>query len=79
MNNKILTVIMYLLMGIGITLVLSGVGLIAFTDIYLTKGADGVMLVATLIAGGLFLLLPSKIYLTLVLMQKNDKKIKINN
>ncbi len=74
MNKKTITIIMYLLMTIGSIFVLSGIGLIVFTDIYLTKGANGVMLIAVLIAGGLFLLLPSKIYLTLVLMQRNDEK-----
>ncbi len=32
------------------------------------------MLIAILIAGGLFLLLPAKIYLALVVMQNNDEK-----
>ncbi len=74
MNKKTITIFMYLLMTIGSILVLTGIGLIVFTDIYLSKGANGVMTIAVLIAGGLFLLLPSKIYLTLVLMQRNDEK-----
>ena len=61
-------------MTIGSIFVLTGIGLIVFTDIYLSKGTNGVMTIAVLIAGGLFLLLPSKIYLTLVLMQRNDEK-----
>ncbi len=65
---------MYLLMSVGAALVLTGAGLIFFTDIYLDKGADGVLIIAATIAAGLFLLLPTKIFLTLQLMKKNDEK-----
>ena len=65
---------MYLLMSIGAILVLIGIGLVFFTDIYITKGANGVLLIAALIAIGLLLLVPSKIYLTLIFMQKSDEK-----
>jgi hypothetical protein len=65
-------------MGIGATLVLTGIGLIVFTNIYLDRGVEGVLIIATTIATGLFLLLPTKIYLTLQLMRKNDEKRKQN-
>jgi len=68
---------MYLLMIIGGSLALAGVGLIVFTDIYLDMGVNGVYIIAGLIASGLFLLLPAKIYLTLQLMKKNDEKLKL--
>lgn len=74
MNESTLRTIMYLLMSVGAALVLIGIGMIMFTNIYLDKGADGVLLIAGLIASGLFLLLPSKIFLTLQLMKKNDEK-----
>lgn len=74
-ENRIQT-IMYILMAIGDMLVITGVGLIIFTDIHLDRGVEGVLIVATTIAAGLFLLLPTKIYLTLQLMSKNDKKQK---
>ena len=74
MNESKIQIIMYLLMGIGAALVLTGVSLIVFTDIYLDKGVDGVLTIAVTIAAGLFLLLPTKIYLTLQLMRKNDEQ-----
>ena len=73
MNERKIQIIMYILMGIGATLVLTGVGLIVFTDIYLDKGVNGVLTIALTIAAGLFLLLPTKIYLTFQLMRKNDE------
>jgi hypothetical protein len=72
MNEKLLDRIMWGMMVIGGVLVLMGIGLILFTDIYL-DGVEGVVLIAGLIAAGLFFLLPSKIYLTLQLMKKNSK------
>lgn len=73
MNEKTLDRVMWVMMAIGGVLVLIGVGLILFTDIYLDKGVQGVALIAGIIATGLFFLLPSKIYLTLQLMKKRSK------
>ena len=79
MNEKQITRTIYTVMVIGATLILSGIGLIVFTDIYTAKGVGAVMLIAGLIASGLFLLLPAKIYMTLHLMQRNDEKVKEAN
>jgi len=68
-----------MMIAIGLALVLTGVGLIVFSDIYLKNGTQGVLLIAGIIGAGLFLLLPAKIYLTLQLMKKNDEKLKANN
>jgi multisubunit Na+/H+ antiporter MnhG subunit len=73
MNEKLLNRIMLTLMVVGSLFVLFGVGLILFTDIYLTWGVNGVATIAGVIALGLFLLVPSKIYLTLQLMQQKKK------
>ncbi len=73
MNEKTLRTILKIAIVIGVILVVSGVLLAVFTDAT-TKGVDGIFLVAGLIAGGLFISVPSKIYLTLVLMQLSDKK-----
>jgi hypothetical protein len=74
MNEKSLDKIMWIMMAIGGTLVITGVSLILFTDIYLDNGVEGVAIIAGVIAAGLFLLLPSKIYLTLQLMKKRGRK-----
>ncbi len=72
MKNKF-NLIVYLVMGIGVLLIIIGLGLIIFTDIYIKNGVDGVFLIAGIIGAGLFLLLPAKIILTLQLMKKNGK------
>jgi len=74
-ENKI-NFLMYVLITIGLILVIIGLGLIFFTDIYIKNGTGGVFLIAGIIGVGLFLLLPAKIYLTLQLMKNNDKKLK---
>ena len=67
--------IMTLLIVLGLVLITIGVSLIIFTDILTAKGTKGVLMVAGLIAGGLFISVPAKIYLTLQLMKLNDDKL----
>ncbi|UOG93336.1 MAG: hypothetical protein L3K52_06285 [Candidatus Thiothrix sulfatifontis] len=76
MNEKSLTRLMYTLIIVGLSLAAIGVGLVIFTDIVTGHGVQGIGLVAGLIAGGLFLSIPAKIYLTLQLMKRNDEKVK---
>ena len=59
----------------GLSLVLVGLYFAVFTDIATQKGVDGVLTIAAFIAVGLFISVPAKIYLTLLLMQHNDKKL----
>ncbi|WP_019616300.1 hypothetical protein [Psychromonas ossibalaenae] len=67
--NRVMTVCMVL----GIMLLILGVCLAVFTNISVTMGADGVLLIALIIGIGLLLLIPSKIYLTLLFFQKGSK------
>lgn len=64
---------------IGVVLILTGIYFIVFTDIAIKDGTTGIFKIAGLIAGGLFLSVPAKIYLTLQLMKYNDEKVKIAN
>jgi len=64
---------------LGITLVLVGLYLAIFTDISTTKGTDGIFTIAGFIAGGLFISVPAKIYLTLQLMKLNDEHLRAAN
>ncbi|HIO96770.1 MAG TPA: hypothetical protein EYG71_02455 [Leucothrix sp.] len=75
MTEQKLRKIMMLIIAIGLSLVAFGIYLIIFTDIVTKGGADGILKVAGLIAGGLFISVPAKIYLTLQLMKYNDEKI----
>ncbi|HMT93680.1 hypothetical protein [uncultured Thiothrix sp.] len=74
MNEKVLARLMYGLLLAGVGLVLTGVGLVVFSDIVTKQGVHGIALIAGLIAGGLFLSIPAKLYLTYQLMRHNDER-----
>lgn len=76
MKEQQLTRFMYGLIIVGLSIAAMGVGLVIFTNIVTGHGVKGIALVAGLIAGGLFLSIPAKIYLTLQLMKRNDQKVK---
>lgn len=79
MSERKLRFIMMLLIAIGLTMVSIGIYLIVFTEITITMGTDGIFTIAGLIAGGLFLSVPAKIYLTLQMMKYNDEKLRARN
>lgn len=74
MSEKVLARLMYGLMLVGVGLALTGVGLVIFTDLVTKHGVQGIALIAGLIAGGLFLSIPAKLYLTYQLMRHNDER-----
>lgn len=76
MKEQQVTRLMYGLIIVGLGISLFGVGLVIFTDIVTSQGVRGIALVAGLIAGGLFLSIPAKIYLTLQLMKRNDEQVR---
>lgn len=67
--------LMYALLIIGVVMALAGLGLAVFTDIATSKGITGVIIIVGLIAGGLLLSVPAKLYLTYQLMRMNDEKL----
>ena len=74
MNEKVLARWMYGLMFVGVGLVLTGVSLVVFSDVVTKQGVHGIALIAGLIAGGLFLSIPAKLYLTYQLMRHNVER-----
>ncbi len=64
---------------LGVILVLIGLYLAIFTNISTSKGTDGIFTIAGFIAGGLFISVPAKIYLTLQLMKLNDEMLRAKN
>ncbi|TXH66146.1 MAG: hypothetical protein E6Q85_10905 [Thiothrix sp.] len=74
MNERVLARWMYGLMLVGVGLTLTGVGLVIFSDLVTQQGVQGIALIAGLIAGGLFLSIPAKLYLTYQLMRHNDER-----
>jgi len=79
MNEKQIRLLMMGLIVAGLTLISIGIYLIIFTETVTTNGADGILKIAGLIAGGLFISVPAKIYLTLQLMKYNDEKLRAQN
>jgi hypothetical protein len=67
--KRTMTYIMFL----GLALVIVAICLAVFAKLHLTMGMQGIMIIVLTAGSGLILLLPSKIFLTLLLM-KNDKK-----
>jgi uncharacterized membrane protein len=78
MKEQKLRSLMFLIIAMGLCLVLLGIYLIVFTNTA-TQGSSGIFKIAGLIAGGLFISVPAKIYLTLQLMRANDEKVKSRN
>lgn len=78
-KGKKIRQIMMGLIAIGLSLILFGIYLIVFTEMVTTKGADGILMIAGIIASGLFISVPAKIYLTLQLMKYNDEKLRAKN
>lgn len=69
-KNK-LSKLMYFLITIGILAIGLGVGLAVLTDRVANGDIEDIMLIALLIAGGLLILVPAKIYL---FFQQTQKK-----
>lgn len=74
MSPALFRVTMYTLLIVGIGLALTGLALAAFTDIATANGISGVILIVALIAGGLLLSVPAKLFLTYQLMRMNDER-----
>ena len=78
MKQTHLNRLMSLIFIFGLLLIVSGLYLIIFTDIA-TAGVSGVLLASGLIAAGLFISVPIKLYLSFMLMKYNDEKLKRDN
>ena len=75
MTEKQLSRIMYSLIVIGLSVAGFGLSLAVFTDMVSNGGVNDILLIALLIAGGLLISVPAKIYLTFQLMRMNDQKM----
>ena len=76
MTEKKLNRIMLILIVVGLSIAAFGLGLVVFTDMVSKGNPSDIMLIALLIAGGLLISVPAKIYLTFNLMKMNDNKLK---
>jgi len=79
MSEQAIRKLMMTFIAIGLCLIATGIYFIMFTNTVTTQGADGILKIAGFIAGGLFISVPAKIYLTLQLMKYNDEKLQARN
>ncbi len=75
MTEKQLSKIMTFLIVVGLAIAGFGLSLAVFTDRVSKGSPSDIMLIALLIAGGLLISVPAKIYLTFQLMKMNDEKM----
>ncbi len=62
LTAKVINRVMTLCMILGIMLLILGICLASFTNISVTMGSDGVLLIALIIGAGLLLLILSPLY-----------------
>ncbi|CAA6811273.1 MAG: Unknown protein [uncultured Thiotrichaceae bacterium] len=74
MTESQLSKTMYALTFIGLGIAGVGLGLAVFTDRVSKGDVADIMLISLLIAGGLLISIPAKLYLTYQLMRSNDKR-----
>jgi len=73
MKEETLQRTMKIIIGIGLLLVIAAICLAAFAKLHISMGVRGVMIITATAGIGLILLLPSKLFLTLLLMKQNNK------
>jgi len=73
MKEKTLQRTMKIIIGIGLLLVIAAICLAVFAKLHISMGVRGVMIITATAGAGLILLLPSKLFLTLLLMKQNKK------
>jgi len=80
MSNRRLILLLKISIGIGLCLLLLGIYLHIFNDYMATLGVKGIIISATCFAFGMIFSLPTKMYLTFILMKReaklNDKHAK---
>ncbi|MCK5726911.1 MAG: hypothetical protein KAH22_08825 [Thiotrichaceae bacterium] len=76
MKEKNISRLIYSIMITGLIMLASGIALATFTNL-VSEGH--IMLLALMIAIGLLLAAPSKLYLTFQMMHKNDEKLREQN
>ena len=75
MTDKKILLILKICITIGILLILLGIYLHNFSDMIEAMGVNGIIISAMCIALGMILSLPTKMYLTFILVkQESDKK-----
>ena len=79
MNEQKVRVLMVSLIVVGIALVMCGIYLLAFTGTMTTKGISGILTISGLIAGGILISLPAKLYLSYQILKLKDERLRDKN
>ena len=69
MTEKQISKLMYAIIIIGLSITMTGLSLVFFTEKVSSGNVDDIMQIALLIAVGLLISIPAKIYLTLQMMK----------
>ena len=76
MTDKKLILLLKIIMGVGITLILTGVYCHMYSDTIEDMGVTGIVISACLVAIGMILSLPTKMYLTFILVKREENRKK---
>ena len=74
MSDKRLMLLLKISIGIGLCLILLGIYLHNFSDYMASLGVTGIIISATCFAFGMVFSLPTKLYLTFLLMKREAKQ-----
>ncbi|WP_022941434.1 hypothetical protein [Psychromonas hadalis] len=67
-------IVMKICFWLGLLLVILGGGLATFTDLTVSMGVQGIVMVSLIIGIGLLLVIPSKIYLLILFLQEKESQ-----
>tara|TARA_B100000700_G_scaffold299428_1_gene366491 strand:+ start:177 stop:422 length:246 start_codon:yes stop_codon:yes gene_type:complete len=78
MTDKQLILLLKIIMSIGISLILAGVYCHMYSETIEQMGVTGIVISACLVAIGMILSLPTKMYLTFILVKREEDRKTIN-
>ena len=78
MTDKQLILLLKIIMSIGISLILAGVYCHMYSETVEQMGVTGIVISACLVAIGMILSLPTKMYLTFILVKREEDRKTIN-
>ena len=78
MTDKQLILLLKIIMSIGISLILAGVYCHMYSETIEQMGVTGIVISACLVAIGMILSLPTKMYLTFVLVKREEDRKVLN-
>ena len=76
MTDEKLILLLKIIMGAGISLILTGVYCHMYSDTIEDMGVTGIVISACLVAIGMILSLPTKMYLTFILVKREENRKK---